>query len=164
VHPHEDVVGDVHLAAGEAQRLAVWDGEGDRLDRPSPVGRKPPAANSPARHAPRHEINDAAAGRHPRRFGPTCHTVFGRSYTHNVLQLAASGSAQGLLASVVGLCTKVWTPVGGATCAAIFGSYAGASSAAISQAAAQNQCAVYTSYFTDAVAIWRTDNGPLCKP
>jgi hypothetical protein len=97
-------------------------------------------------------------------FGPTCHTVFSRSYTHNVLQPAASGSAQGLLASVVGLCTKVWTPVGGATCAAIFGSYAGASSAAISQAAAQNQCAGYTSYFTDAVAIWRTDNGPLCKP
>jgi hypothetical protein len=80
------------------------------------------------------------------------------------LQPAAAGSAQGLLASVIGLCTKVWTAAGGATCAAIFGSYAGASTTAISQAAAQNQCAGYTTYFTDAAAIWRTDNGPLCKP
>jgi hypothetical protein len=34
----------------------------------------------------------------------------------------------------------------------------------VNQAAAQNQCAGYTSYFTDAVAIWRTDNRALCKP
>jgi hypothetical protein len=97
-------------------------------------------------------------------WGPTCHTVFSRSYTHNVLQPAASGTAQGLLASVIGLCTKVWKAPGGATCSMIFGTYGGASIAAISQAAAQNQCAGYTTYFTDAIAIWRTDNGPLCKP
>jgi hypothetical protein len=97
-------------------------------------------------------------------WGPTCHTVFSRSYTHNVLQPAASGTAQGLLASVIGLCTKVWKAPGAATCSMIFGTYGGASIAAISQAAAQNQCAGYTTYFTDAIAIWRTDNGPLCKP
>jgi hypothetical protein len=97
-------------------------------------------------------------------FNPTCHTVFSRAYTHNVLQPAASGTAQGLLASVIGLCTKVWKAPGAATCSMIFGTYGGASIAAISQAAAQNQCAGYTTYFTDAIAIWRTDNGPLCKP
>jgi len=97
-------------------------------------------------------------------FGPTCHTVFSRSYTHNVLAPASTGAAGGLLASVVGICKLAWGQGGAATCAAIFGAYAGASTAAINQAAAQNQCAGYTSYFTDAVAVWRTDNGPLCKP
>lgn len=97
-------------------------------------------------------------------WGPTCHTVFSRSYTHNVLQPAASGTAQGLLASVIGLCTKVWKAPGAATCSMIFGTYGGASIAAISQAAAQNQCAQYVSYFTDAIAVWSTNNGPLCKP
>jgi hypothetical protein len=53
---------------------------------------------------------------------------------------------------------------GTATCSMIFGTYGEPSIAAISQAAAQNQCAGYTTYFTDAIAIWRTDNGPLCKP
>lgn len=107
---------------------------------------------------------DIAFGSDCYGWGPTCHTVFSRSYTKNVLQPAASGTAQGLLASVIGLCTKVWKAPGAATCSMIFGTYGGASIAAISQAAAQNQCAGYTSYFTDAVAIWRTDNGPLCKP
>jgi hypothetical protein len=93
-------------------------------------------------------------------WGPTCHTVFSRSYTHNVLQPAASGTAQGLLASVIGLCTKVWKAPGAATCSMIFGTYGGASIAAISQAAAQNQCAGYTSYFTDAVAICSTRTSP----
>lgn len=97
-------------------------------------------------------------------FGPTCHTVFSRSYTHNVLAPASTGTAGGLLAAVVGVCKLGWGQGGAATCAAIFGAYAGASTAAINQAAAQNQCAGYTSYFTDAVAVWRTDNGPLCKP
>ena len=88
--------------------------------------------------------------------------MFSRSYTKNVLAPAASGTASGLLASVIGLCTAVWHQPGTATCAAIFGSYAGASTAAISQAAAQNQCAGYTTYFTEAIAIWRTDFGPDC--
>jgi hypothetical protein len=87
---------------------------------------------------------------------PTCHTVFSRSYTHNVLAPASTGSAAGLLASVVGVCKLAWGQNGAAACAAIFGAYAGASTAAINQAAAQNQCAAYTTYFTDAIAIWRT--------
>jgi hypothetical protein len=97
-------------------------------------------------------------------FNPTCHTVFSRSYTHNVLAPAASGTATGLLASIVGLCVAVWKTPGGATCSAIFGAYSGASQAAISQAAAQNQCAGYTTYFSDAIAVWRTDNSSMCKP
>jgi len=95
-------------------------------------------------------------------WGPTCHTVFSRSYTKNVLQPAASGTATGLTAATVGLCTAVGGSPGGATCTAIFGTYAGASTAAINQAAAQNQCAAYVTYFTDAIAIWKTDFGPSC--
>jgi hypothetical protein len=97
-------------------------------------------------------------------WGPTCHTIFSRSYTHNVLAPAASGTAQSALAAAIGICTKVRKAAGGVTCSMIFGTYTGASLAAIAQAAAQNQCAGCTTYLTDAIAIWRTDNGPDCKP
>jgi len=109
------------------------------------------------RSQPRHHFGADCTG-----WGPTCHTVFSRAYTKNVLQPAASGTATGLLASTVGVCVAAGDPPGGATCAAIFGSYSGASQAAISQAAAQNQCAAYTTYFTDAIAVWKTDFGPDC--
>lgn len=95
-------------------------------------------------------------------WGPTCHSVFSRSYTKNVLAPAASGTATGLTAATVGLCTAVGGSPGGATCTAIFGTYAGASTAAINQAAAQNQCASYVTYFSDAFAVRKTDFGPDC--
>jgi len=90
--------------------------------------------------------------------------VFSPHYTKNVLAPASAGAAGGLLASVVGICKLAWGQGGAATCAAIFGAYAGASTAAINQAAAQTSALGYTTYLTDAVAVWRTDNGPLCKP
>ena len=97
-------------------------------------------------------------------FGPTCTTTFGRAYTHNVLAPAAGGTASGLTAAAVSLCTAVGGSKVGAGCGTIFSIYAGASTAAIAQAAAQNQCAAYTTYFTDAIAIWRTNFGPDCQP
>lgn len=94
---------------------------------------------------------------------PSCTTVFGKKYTHNVLAPAASGAATGLTATAIGVCTASGGPPGGATCAAIFGAYNGFNTAAIAQAAAQNQCAAYTTWFSDAVAVWKTDFGPDCQ-
>lgn len=93
----------------------------------------------------------------------TCTTVFGRSYTHNVLAPAASGAGTGLTAAAVGVCTASGGPPGGASCAAVFGAYNGFNVAAISQAAAQNQCAAYETWVSDAVAVWKTDFGPDCQ-
>ena len=95
--------------------------------------------------------------------GPTCTTVFGRKYTHDVLAPAASGTGTGLTAAATGTCYAAGGPPGSATCAAIFGSYNGFSVAAISQAAAQNQCAAYESYFSDAAAVWKTDFSDDCQ-
>ena len=97
-------------------------------------------------------------------FGPTCTTTFGRKYTHDVLAPAAGGTASGLTAAMVSLCTAVGGTKVGAGCGTLLSMYAGASTAAIAQAAAQNQCASYTTYFTDAIAIWHTNFGPDCQP
>lgn len=94
-------------------------------------------------------------------WGPTCHEVFSRSYTKNVLQPAASGTASGLTASALGIC-KFGGPQLVSACTVIFGAYAGASISAINQAATQNQCVAYVTYFSDAIGAWKTDVGPDC--
>lgn len=95
---------------------------------------------------------------------PACTMVYSRHTTKHTIAPAASGVGNGLLATLIGVCTAGAGKNGGATCAAIFGSYNGASQAAIAQAAANNQCVSYTTYFSESIpGVWRTNNGPDCR-
>jgi hypothetical protein len=96
-------------------------------------------------------------------FTPACTTVFSRSNTKHRIGPAASGVGNGLLATVVGLCAYGGGKNGAAICTAIFGAYNGSAQAAISLAVANNECAAYTTYFSDSLpGIWSADNGPDC--
>jgi hypothetical protein len=91
-----------------------------------------------------------------------CHMVYTRAYTKNVLAPATSGSAASVLAIMTGACVAVGGPPGGVACAALFGVLSGNANAAVSQAAAQNQCADYVADVTQTVGWFQTNNGPDC--
>ncbi|MGQ0572880.1 MAG: hypothetical protein ACT4RN_01605 [Pseudonocardia sp.] len=92
----------------------------------------------------------------------TCTTYWTRSYTKNVLAPAASGGSTAFVGLMAAICGAAG-PGPALLCGGAATTLAGVSTAAITQAAAQNQCAAYVADMILQVGIFRTDNSSFCK-
>lgn len=91
----------------------------------------------------------------------TCTSYWSRDYTKNVLEPATEGGVMVFAGVMATLCSEGGPPAAVA-CGGMTAAVAGWSFGAISQAAANNQCAAFVTDIVGHVGWFRTDNSGYC--